>query len=154
MRLLLAVSALLSLASCVGADDPGKLDSSDTADSVPLVADVEYGSSMDLRCADPEDGEVCYYSRLKRELDVEPGERFTGGGAPECILGDEPALYLYVAPVTDSDDDGVLQFNYDIYFDCGSVIPEVGDTFEDEIYTVGNMGTVVRIYVTGEYDPD
>ena len=151
MRLLLAISALLSLVSCVGADDPSKLDS---AERVPLVADVEYGGDFGLRCADPEHGELCYYVRNDRDLDVQPGERFDGGGSTECTTGDEAALRVYVSPASDDDDDGVATFRYDIYFDCGSVTPEVGDTFADEVWTVGSLGTVVRIYVTGEYDPD
>lgn len=149
MRLLLCISALLSLVSCVGADS-GKLDS---ADSVPLVPDAVIQTNYGLRCAIAEDGEDCYSMDSEHEVQAKPDEFFEVVGSKTCPLGDEPVLLVYANPGgrLAADGDGMLTVRSQITFDCGGVVPEDGDLFYAEELLIGDLGTVILLSITGDF---
>lgn len=150
MRVLLAVSTLLALTSCVGGGD--KLDS---ADSVPLVADLEITNSYGVRCPTAKELEAwgeCYSVESDLEVKAEPGELFTPVGTLECPDDSaEAQLFLYVAVNGFTPDDGINTLGLiTVSFHCGDETPVEGTEYIADEWLVGDKGTV--IHVTAEAD--
>jgi hypothetical protein len=148
-RFLMTATTLSAFTACVG--EGGKLDS---ADSIPLVADVEFESGFGLRCADPEYSEDCYrIGDIKEGIEVQPGEFFAVAGSDVCPLAiDGPELLLMVNPGGRTGDDGVMGNVYlDVTFDCGGTIPADGELFWAEQWLVGDLGTVLHFIIRGDF---
>lgn len=150
MRLLLTVSALLSLTACFGSTD--KPD--DSADSVPLVADSVITAGYGVRCAIPEDGEACYVMDGMHTFKGQPGELFPSAGSLDCPFEAEaPSLSIHVFPGArlDPEGDGGAEAEITVTFDCAGQDIAEGQMFYAEEWLVGDMGTVLHINISSAF---
>lgn len=148
MRLLLCIPALLALVSCVSADSAKP----DSADSVPLVADHDLVIRSAVRCADAA-LEECYMSESEVTLLGEPGERFGTAGVEGCPTGPDAELSAYIGGGT-LDDAGESVERVDLTFDCGEAEPVDGYLFTAEYWMIGDMGSVLRVWVEADFNAE
>ena len=148
MRLLLCIPALLALVSCVGADST----TPDSADSAPLVADHELVIRSAVRCADAT-LEECYVSESEVTLLGQPGERFGLMGVEGCPTGPDAELSAYIGGGT-LDDAGESFQRVDLAFDCGEAEPVDGYLFTAEYWMVGDMGSVLPVWVEAGFNAE
>ena len=83
----------------------------------------------------------------------EPGERFGPAGVEGCPAGPDAELSAYIGGGT-LDDAGESTERVDLTFDCGEAEPVDGYLFTAEYWMVGDMGSVLRVWVEADFNAE